>query len=1375
MPILKLRGPDALSAFRLDKLNSGLRRVSPSLRAEGAEHWHFVETERPLEGGELAVLARLLAYGDAAPERSGRTLVVVPRLGTISPWSSKATDIVRNCGLAAVRRVERGVVYHLSGASEATHDATAALLHDRMTECVLDSIEAADALFRHFEPRPLSSIDVVRRGRAALEEADRSLGLALSADEIDYLVALFTRVGRNPTDVELTMFAQANSEHCRHKIFNAEWIVDGVRAPQTLFEMIRATHAANPQGTVVAYADNAAIMEGRGTQRFFAGPDGRYGYLEEPTDILMKVETHNHPTAISPFPGAATGSGGEIRDEGATGRGAKPKAGLCGFSVSNLRIPGHIETWERDLGRPARIASALEIMLEGPIGAASFNNEFGRPNLAGYFRTLETEADGVMRGYHKPIMIAGGVGNVRAAHAHKAGLPPGTLLVQLGGPGMLIGMGGGAASSMNAGANVAELDFDSVQRGNAEMQRRAQEVIDACWARGEANPILSIHDVGAGGLSNALPELVHSAGRGARIDLRAAPNEEPGMTPREVWCNEAQERYVLGVAPERLDEFRALCTRERCPFAVLGEATEDGRLEVADPHFGNLAVDMDLDAILGRPPRMLRDVRRVARSPAGLDLAGVELAEACRRVLRSPTVANKTFLVSIGDRTVGGLCARDQMVGPWQTPVADCAVTLGGFQTVAGEAFAMGERAPLALIDPEAAGRMAVGEAITNLAAAPIATLSRVKLSANWMAAAGHPGEDAALFDTVRAVALELCPRLGVSIPVGKDSLSMQTTWSEAGGRRTVLAPLSLIISAFAPCEDARAVLTPQLRTDAGPSELILVDLGRGRNRLGGSILAQVYGQVGAEAPDLDDPESLKVFFATIQALNQAGRILAYHDRSDGGLLATVCEMAFAGRTGVTLNLDVLAYDPLAHDVEGNERRPELMQGRDLGRVLGALFSEELGAVIQVRTTDRSGVLRALSSAGLMAQVVGHPNARDEVRLIRNARALLAEPRAALQREWSAVTFHMQALRDNPACATEEFERILDADDPGVTPVVTFDPRDDIAAPFIARGERPRIAILREQGVNGQVEMAAAFDRTGFESCDVHMSDLIGGRVSLADFKGFAACGGFSYGDVLGAGEGWAKSVLFNPRAREAFAAFFARRDTFALGVCNGCQMMSNLHELIPGAADWPRFLRNRSEQFEGRFVTVEVTGSPSLFFRGMTGSRLPVVVSHGEGRAVFASPEARERATVALRFVDNRGAPTERYPLNPNGSEAGITGLTTADGRFTILMPHLSHRADVVAPRQLGRGQSVDAHVPQCARMGGLTRRAHAMKLDAPFYTEAELDALYEIDPVAALRISRESTSSPSSLRRRRPPIRTRRCPRAKRSKPCWRRRAGS
>ena len=1269
--ILKLRGSPAVSAFRLDKLNSRLAQIHPSLRVAASEHWHFAETSRPLAPGETAVLDRLLDYGEPGPPGKGQMRLVVPRLGTISPWSSKATDIALSCGLAAVRRIERGTAWFFETLSVPGDELGRALglIHDRMTETVLASPDEAESLFVRHEPRPLATVPLGSRGRAALEEANAAMGLALAPDEIDYLLEHYRRIARDPTDVELTMFAQANSEHCRHKIFNASWIIDGVPRQETLFGMIKTTHARHPEGTVVAYADNAAVMEGRPVARFTPAPGGQYVYRDELTHTLMKCETHNHPTAISPFPGAATGSGGEIRDEAATGRGAKPKAGLCGFSVSHLRIPGFEQPWEGTEGKPARIASALQIMLDGPIGAASFNNEFGRPNLAGYFRAFEMSVNGVPRGYHKPIMIAGGIGNINAAHSHKSAVAPGALLVHLGGPGMLIGMGGGAASSRDTGANAEDLDFDSVQRGNAEMQRRAQEVIDRCWQLGAANPVLSIHDVGAGGLSNALPELVHGADRGARIDLRALPNEEPGMTPRELWCNEAQERFVLAVAPERIAEFRALCERERCPFAIVGVTTADGRLVVEDPRFGNTPVAMELSVLLGKPPRMTRDVRRVRPHPAPLALRDVSLEEACYRVLRHPTVARKTFLVSIGDRTVGGLCSRDPFVGPWQVPVADCAVTTMGLRESAGEAFAMGERSPLALISPEASGRMAVGEALTNLAAAAVGGLDKVKLSANWMAAAGHGGEDAALFDTVRAVALELCPALGVSIPVGKDSLSMRTAWEEGGRQSEVVAPLSLVVSAFAPCEDARRTLTPQLATGAGETELVLVDLGRGRNRLGGSILAQVHGQCGDASPDLDEPGLLRDFFAAIQDLNREGLLLAYHDRSDGGLFAAACEMAFAARTGVTLNLDLLAYDEAAHDVDGNERKPELMYGRDFDRVLAALFCEELGAVVQIRASDRRRVLERL--AGLNAQVIGSPNARDEVRLVRNAKPVLAAPRVALERCWSEVSFRMQGLRDEPACAAEEFDRILDRDDPGLSAALSYDASDDIAAPFVAKGARPRIAILREQGVNGQVEMAAAFDRAGFEAHDVHMSDLASGRVSLSGFKGFAAGGGFSYGDVLGGGAGWAKAILFNPRMRDDFAAFFSRSDAFALGACNGCQMMSNLRELIPGAEHWPRFVKNRSEQFEARLVMVEVLPSPSLFFAGMAGSRMPVPTAHGEGRALFDSQGARSRAVAALRYVDNRGAPTDVYPMNPSGSPGGVTGFTTPDGRFTILMPH--------------------------------------------------------------------------------------------------------
>ncbi len=1269
--ILKLRGSRAASAFRLEKLNARLSAIHASLHAAGAEYWHFVETAQPLTTGQSGLLERLLRYGDETPQAAGRMLLAVPRPGTISPWSSKATDIARQCGLAPVRRIERGTAWWVAGdeALDAHRREVVELIHDRMTETVLESPDACEILFRHHEPRPMASVGVTARGRTALEEANTALGLALATDEIDYLFEHYRSIGRDPTDVELTMFAQANSEHCRHKIFNAAWIVDGKPRSETLFGMIRTTHARNPQGTVVAYSDNAAVMEGRVTARLLPGRGGAYAYREELTHTLMKCETHNHPTAISPFAGAATGSGGEIRDEAATGRGARPKAGLCGFSVSHLRIPGFEQPWETTPGRPERIASALQIMLEGPIGAAAFNNEFGRPNLAGYFRAFEAQAGGVARGYHKPVMIAGGIGNISAAHTAKNELPAGALLIQLGGPGMLIGMGGGAASSMDTGANAENLDFDSVQRGNAEVQRRAQEVIDRCWQLGDDNPVLSIHDVGAGGLSNALPELVHAANRGATIDLRAVPSEEPGMAPREIWCNEAQERFVLAVAPGRLEEFRAICERERCPFAVVGAATADGHLRVRDRHFGNVPVDMDLAVLLGKPPRMTRDSHHRPPRLAPLDLQDIALEEACTRVLRHPSVACKSFLISIGDRTVGGLCSRDPFVGPWQVPVADCAVTLMGFRDTAGEAFAMGERSPLALISPEASGRMAVGEALTNLAAARIGALSGVKLSANWMAAAGYEGEDSALFDTVRAVALELCPALGISIPVGKDSLSMRTSWEDSGTRHEVIAPLSLVVSAFAPCEDARATLTPQLRTDAGATELLLIDLGGGRNRLGGSILAQAFGQLGDAAPDLDEAQLLVRFFGAIQALNRDGLLLAYHDRSDGGLFASLCEMAFAGRCGVTINLDLLAYDALAHDVDGNERRPGLMYGRDRERVLAALFCEELGAVVQIRAADRTRALERL--AGLPVQVIGSPNPRDELRLVRNARPVFAAPLAELERTWSEVSFRMQQLRDDPACAQEEFGRIVDRDDPGLSASLPFSPAEDVAAPYVASGARPKIAILREQGVNGHLEMAAAFDRAGFEAHDVHMSDVVAGRVSLSGFKSFAACGGFSYGDVLGAGAGWAKAILFNARARDEFSAFFERRDTFALGVCNGCQMMSQLRELIPGAGSWPSFSRNRSEQFEARLVMVEVAQSPSLFFTGMAGSRMPIATAHGEGQARFDSKEVEARAIVALRFVDNRGARTEIYPLNPNGSSQGITGLTTPDGRFTILMPH--------------------------------------------------------------------------------------------------------
>jgi phosphoribosylformylglycinamidine synthase len=1244
--ILQLRGPCALSESRLAKLLASLKKVDPGTRALAAEYRYFAESAGELSAEERRVLERLLDDGSPRPQPASGTLyLVVPRLGTISPWSSKASDIARNCGLARIRRIERGTVFHI----EAKMDLSA-LLHDRMTQTVLRSLDEAEKLFVHVPPRPLQYIKI-----SQLKKANVELGLALSEDEIEYLELAYRELGRDPTDAELTMFAQANSEHCRHKIFNADWIIDGARQPQSLFAMIRHTHAANPQGTVVAYADNAAILEGRIAKRFHPGSDGVYRVQEGLTHIVVKCETHNHPTAISPFPGAATGAGGEIRDEGATGRGAKPKAGLAGFSVSHLRIPGHEQPWEHGgVGKPGRIASALDIMIEGPIGAAAFNNEFGRPNLCGYFRTFEHEN----RGYHKPIMLAGGLGNLSAGHAHKKEVPSGSLLVQLGGPGLAIGMGGGAASSMGAGSNIEDLDFDSVQRDNAEIQRRAQEVIDRCWQLGAANPILSIHDVGAGGLSNALPELAHGAGRGARIELRAIPTEDTGMSPREIWCNEAQERYVLAVSSRDLQLFGQICERERCPFAVLGTTTDDGRLVVEDSKLKQKPVEVDLAMILGKPPKMLRDVKRLRPDPGTLSLNDISLAVAASRVLHHPAVADKTFLISIGDRTVGGLCARDPFVGPWQVPVADCAVTLLDYQGYAGEAFAVGERAPLALIDAPASGRMAVGEALTNIASS-VTALSKVKLSANWMAAAGYPGEDAALYDTVKAVALELCPALGISIPVGKDSLSMRTAW----GDHEIVAPLSLVVSAFAPVADARAALTPQLRTDAGETELVLVDLGQGRNRLGGSILAQVFSQLGGECPDLDEPRLLKNFFSIIQELRPL--LLAYHDRSDGGLFVTVCEMAFAGHCGVTLNLDAVAFDTAADDVDAFKRdSDEQLAGRLKDLALAALFSEELGAVLQIRASDRPKVMAALRKTGLgeHSHVVGSLNTRDEVRITRNNRAVLVAKRDHLQRAWSETTWRLQTLRDNPECAREEHDRIIEPDDAGLSVHLTFQQKDI----SVSTAKRPRVAILREQGVNGQVEMAAAFDRAGFESVDVHMTDLIAGRMSLEGFKGFAAGGGFSYGDVLGGGQGWAKTILFNARARGEFERFFARKDSFALGACNGCQMMAALRELVPGASGWPLFVRNRSEQFEARLVMVEIVDSPSIVFAGMAGSRIPIATAHGEGRASSENP-----SVVCMRYVNNRGEPTDTYPYNPSGSPQGITGLTTPDGRFTIVMPH--------------------------------------------------------------------------------------------------------
>ncbi len=1264
-----LTGSSALSSFRLDKLLTSLRARNAGVAAITA-HWvHFADCSRALEPAEQDILARLLDDGAAPPERpdkdGGALILVVPRFGTVSPWSSKATDIAHVCGLDAVMRLERGTAFRLQSADGAIERTAllelAPVLYDRMTETALLEMDDARRLFEHHAPRPLATIPLTGQGRPALEEADRRLGLALSADEIDYLEQSFRRLGRDPTDVELMMFAQANSEHCRHKIFNAEWIVDGERQAKSLFAMIRNTHAHNPRGVLSAYRDNAAVIEGWEGARLMPDPaTGTYGYVSEPIDILMKVETHNHPTAIAPFPGAATGSGGEIRDEAATGVGAKSKAGLTGFSVSNLRIPGFVQPWETSsFGHSPRSASALQIMLEGPIGGAAFNNEFGRPNLCGYFRTFELHAPGDpptrRRGYHKPIMIAGGLGNVRRMHVEKKDVPVGARIAVLGGPAMLIGLGGGAASSLTSGSSQEDLDFASVQRGNPEIQRRAQEVIDRCWALGERNPIMLIHDVGAGGLSNAVPEAVAHSQRGARIDFRKIPSAEPGMSPLEIWCNEAQERYVLAVAESGLDVLGALCERERCPYAVIGTITDDGELRVEDSHFHNRPVDMPVEVLLGKPPRMLRDVRRQARR--GDEIGhGSDLREIVERLLRLPAIADKTFLITIGDRTVGGLCARDQLVGPWQVPVSDVAVTLSGYQSYTGEAMAMGERAPVALLDAPASGRLAIAEAITNIAAADVERLDQVRLSANWMAACGEPGEDADLYATVRAVGEELCPALDIAIPVGKDSLSMKAGWNDdraAGAAKSVVAPVSLIVSAFAPVRDARRTWTPQLRTDAGETRLLLIDLGCGRNRLGGSAFAQVHGALGTVPADLDDPQLLKNFFAALRALRAQDAVLAYHDRSDGGVLVTLLEMAFAGHCGLDVGLPVGQGTPFA-----------------------ALFAEEPGAIIQVRDSAVGQVQAILREHGLerWCHDIGAAVPGDEIR-IAAAEARLTGSRTAFRRSWSETSWQMQRLRDNPECADEEFVKLADKDDPGLRARLTFDPAEDVAAPYINRGARPAIAILREQGVNSQVEMAAVFLRAGFEPHDVHMTDILTGRIGLKGFRGLVACGGFSYGDVLGAGQGWAKSILFNARAREEFAAYFARPDTFALGVCNGCQMFSALRAIIPGAEHWPTFVRNRSEQFEARLSLVEVMDSPSVLLRGMAGSIVPIAVSHGEGRPQFRAAADQDACVAgkltALRFVDSRGRPATRYPDNPNGAPVSIAGLTNKDGRVTLTMPH--------------------------------------------------------------------------------------------------------
>lgn len=1280
--VLPLRGVTALSDFRVEKLLQKAAALGlPEVKLK-SEFWYFVGSEKALDAATVEKLQALLAAQSVEQTPKAREglhlFLVTPRLGTISPWASKATNIAENCGLAGIERIERGMAVWLEGElTDEQKQQWAALLHDRMTESVLPDFQTASKLFHHLESETFSTVDVLGGGKEALVKANTETGLALSADEIDYLVENYQALQRNPSDVELMMFAQANSEHCRHKIFNADFILNGEKQPKSLFGMIRDTHNAHPEGTVVAYKDNSSVIEGAKIERFYpnAAENQGYRFHKEDTHIIMKVETHNHPTAIAPFAGAATGAGGEIRDEGATGKGSRPKAGLTGFTVSNLNIPGLKQPWEQDYGKPEHISSPLDIMIEGPIGGAAFNNEFGRPNLLGYFRTFEEKFDGQVRGYHKPIMIAGGLGSIQAQQTHKDEIPEGALLIQLGGPGMLIGLGGGAASSMNTGTNDASLDFNSVQRGNPEIERRAQEVIDRCWQLGDKNPIISIHDVGAGGLSNAFPELVNDAGRGAVFELREVPLEEHGLTPLQIWCNESQERYVLSILEKDLDAFRAICERERCPFAVVGTATGDGHLKVHDDLFSNNPVDLPLNVLLGKPPKTTRTDKTVAPSKKTFNAGDIDITEAAYRVLRLPAVAAKNFLITIGDRSVGGLTHRDQMVGKYQTPVADCAVTMMGFNTYRGEAMSMGEKPAAALFDAPASGRMCVGEAITNIAAVNIGDIGNIKLSANWMAACGNEGEDEKLYRTVEAVS-KACQALDLSIPVGKDSLSMKTVWQDGEEKKSVVSPLSLIISAFAPVQDVRKTVTPELK-NVEDSVLLFVDLGFGKARMGGSAFGQVYNNMTGDAPDLDDTGRLKAFYNVIQQLVAEDKLLAYHDRSDGGLFATLAEMAFAGRCGISADIDCLMdkFLPIHYPDFQGDPAEDLSDELYNHAAIKILFNEELGAVIQIRQQDRDYVDAAFKAAGLTGAVsrIGSPDFDNESVSFFGYGYFLEQTRADLQRAWQETSHAIQKLRDNPACADSEFALIGDNGRSALFADVKFDVNEDIAAPFVNSGAKPKIAILREQGVNGQIEMAAAFTRAGFDAYDVHMSDLMAGRVRLADFKMLAACGGFSYGDVLGAGEGWAKSILFHPALRDQFAAFFADPDTLTLGVCNGCQMVSNLAEIIPGTAGWPKFKRNLSEQFEARLSMVHVPKSPSLILAEMQGSGLPVVVSHGEGRADFALHGGNISADlgIALQYVDGRNQVTQTYPLNPNGSPQGIAGVTNADGRVTIMMPH--------------------------------------------------------------------------------------------------------
>lgn len=1272
------RGAPALSDFRVNKLLNQCTELQLPITDIYAEFSHFAHISAALNVEESQVLQQLLKYGPTIEEHEpvGQFILVTPRPGTISPWSSKSTDIANNCGLTKVIRLERGLAYYVSTENSVPltteqQSTLNNLIHDRMMEAIFTDLNDATALFASAEPGELTSIDIEHGGKNALVRANSELGLALADDEVNYLFENFTKLGRNPHDIELYMFAQANSEHCRHKIFNADWTIDGIKQPKSLFKMIRNTHELNPDFVLSAYKDNAAVMVGNKGGRFFPNPDTNiYGYHHEDIQILMKVETHNHPTAISPYPGAATGSGGEIRDEGATGIGSKPKAGLVGFSVSNLRIPGFEQPWETDFGKPNRIVSALDIMTEGPLGGAAFNNEFGRPAILGYFRTYEEQVNSFngseVRGYHKPIMLAGGLGNIRDEHVQKREIIVGANLIALGGPAMNIGLGGGAASSMASGQSAESLDFASVQRENPEMERRCQEVIDKCWQLGEENPIAFIHDVGAGGLSNAFPELVADGGRGGVFELRNVPNDERSMAPHEIWCNESQERYVIAVSDKNLATFEQICHRERAPFSVVGRATEELHLTVTDAHFaGNdkldTPIDLPLEVLLGKTPKIFKDVETAKAAGDNFSVADITLVDAAERILSLPTVAEKTFLITIGDRSVTGMVNRDQMVGPWQVPVADCGVTASALDSYHGEAMSLGERTPVALLNFGASARLAVAESLTNIAGTDIGDLNRIKLSANWMSPAGHPGEDAGLYEAVKAIGEELCPALGLTIPVGKDSMSMKTQWDENGEQKSVTSPMSLIITAFGVVEDIRKTVTPELRIDLGETQLIAIDLSKGKQRLGGSCLAQVYKQLGNETPDVDSPETLKAFFNAMQTLVRDEKLIAYHDISDGGLFTTVVEMAFAGHTGVDIDLSQLT------SISGND--------------VDVLFNEELGAVIQILASDVDAIQAVFAEYGIAdcCTDIGRINNEDTLRFSRDGEVVLENSRTYYRTTWAQTTYKMQSLRDNPECAQQEHFVKFDTEDPGLSADLSFDINEDIVAHLIAKdaqqGTNPRIAILREQGVNSHVEMAAAFDRAGFIAIDVHMSDILSGRTDLADFNGLVACGGFSYGDVLGAGEGWAKSILFNKDAKAMFKTFFERENTFSLGVCNGCQMLSNLKEIIPGAAAWPRFVQNQSERFEARFSLVEIQPTPSIFFDGMAGSRMPIAVSHGEGRAEFSSDDAIDSAntsgTVAMRYVDNYGQITETYPANPNGSPDGITALTTTDGRVTIMMPH--------------------------------------------------------------------------------------------------------